>query len=171
MTSTEVWVSTARGGRPSAVRSGTPLIGESNGERDIRAVVWGEVVAQLPDAVDEDVVLVPADGKVFEVLNSFGGTLRRGVTAADQPPEHAQDLQVDELRRIERVAVVCAVAAHRFAGGEIEQETGGGARVDDEHYRVSRSCRMMSAGAPTSAVASDADVRSSRAGQDRSNAS
>lgn len=75
---------------------------EDLGERDVGRVVCGEILAERPDSREQDVVLMAHEAKVSEVRQRHARPLGAEGADRDVPAKGLQDLEVQEVRHVER---------------------------------------------------------------------
>lgn len=68
---------------------------------DVAAVVRAHDVSQRPDAGDEPGMAVSVEGEHVQPGNGVATRLDRDLAKANETPDRADDLEVDELRRVQ----------------------------------------------------------------------
>lgn len=114
---------------------------QSFSQSQIDRVVCGELVAQPPDSLGEwfDPVADDAEGKVIDPC--LLGARRSELSTQDEPSDHREDLDIEEVRRMHLARKVfqqpCIdVASHqRFHHGR---------RINNDHRRPAPSSLTMS---------------------------
>ena len=74
---------------------------ERLGERQVHSVVRRHVLTQFPDSSGKIDMAVSQDGQQCQVLDRFFRTPGAHVPAMNQTPQRAEDLHVEEMRRVE----------------------------------------------------------------------
>ena len=128
------WVATARASRPSAVSSGTGFVGHALGERDVarRRRPRSSRAAARAAARGCRARNAGSGGRQIgdRPIGALGGRLAGG----DEPPQRAQNLHVDEVRRVQREPMVGEMLA------------------DDRRPRAGRGSSSVSALASTTSI-------------------
>lgn len=135
-----------------ARRRGEPLVAreqrglEHLGEGDVHRVIGGEIAAQRPHPRQKEVMRISSQGKVGEIderhATALGIELARGRVA----PDGLRDLDVEQMRRVQRFPGSKEPPLDRFGGGRPQEHFDQGRSVDNDHER-SRSARTARAGA------------------------
>lgn len=125
---------------------------EQLGQRDVGRVVGRQVAAQRPDAGQQQLMRVPLERQVGEVLQRLARAFGGKRTLRDETAQHLSDLEVQQVGRVQRGVrrrqqTVDQPFAHRRPQQHLESRR----RVEHDH-RPSRSVATAEAiGSPGSA--------------------
>jgi hypothetical protein len=114
------------------------------GEGDVHGVVRGNVVSQLPRTTQQIEMGVTMEIEVGEIRNRFVGTGGRHFTGAHETSKALNDLDVQEMRRVELVLVTKETGLYACAARGLQEKLQERRGVDHDHAD-SRSSRMTTA--------------------------
>jgi hypothetical protein len=103
------------------------------GEGDVHRVVCADVVPQLPRTSQQIDMGVTMKIEVEEIRNRFVGTAGSDFTGPDETSQALNDLDVQEVRRVESVLVAKEAGLDSDAKGGLQKELQERRRVDDDH--------------------------------------
>ncbi len=79
---------------------------ERFGERNVNSVERSEVVPQFPNPRQQEIVRIPSQRKVCEIGERRAAALLVDVAMRGVPPDHLRDLDVQQVRGVQRFARV-----------------------------------------------------------------
>ena len=128
----------------------TPVAGDQRhiqrfGEGDVGSVVSREVVPQIPDTGQKETVRIAVHRKLGEYCESCAAAFAVDLTTERVTAECVRDLDIEQLRRVQRQACVEQSPFNDRRCGRLEENFDQSRSVDNDHSR-SRSVRMTSAG-------------------------
>ena len=130
-------------GKPAVARDQRRI--QRLGKGDIDGVVGREVVPQIPDSGQQDVVRIALDGHAGEVGHGLATALAIELSRAGVAAKNLGGLDIDEMRRGEGVARIEEPCRDSSGFVRVQEQFDEGRGIDDDH-RLSRSCRIISAG-------------------------
>ncbi len=117
---------------PEGCVAGEERRSERLGERNVGSVVSREGAPKLPDARREDVVRIARQRESEEVVDGLGRAARREDSPALEAPEHLEDFEIEEMRRVKGDAWREEAAENLRRTGRVEQGVDDDGGVDDD---------------------------------------
>jgi len=107
------------------------------GQREVRGVKYGHVVPQLPDPVDKAPVWIAPYTEAGKIAEGRLGACARQASLADEPAEPLDDLDIQQLRGVQRLAGRADPRSDPFERTDREEviDRGGGVEDDQEASR------------------------------------
>jgi hypothetical protein len=121
------------------------------GQCDIGGVIGREVAPQIPDARQKEIMRIPPQCEVGEVRQSQAAAFNTDISIRGVAPDDLRDLDIEQMRRVERLTRSEEPILHRFRRRRAEKGLEQRRRVDNDHPR-SRSIRTASAGDMDAAI-------------------
>jgi len=118
---------------------------ESFGERQVHGVAGRDIVAKRLDSGEKNIVAVPGYVQVGEVGHRPLGSRRVKNARRVVPPKYLRDLQVQQMRRVERLVPRRYPPGDAAACRGSKQQLDDCRRIENDHL-MSRSARNISAG-------------------------
>jgi len=125
---------------------------EELGQCDVSRVIGGDVVPELPDPRQQRLMLVADDAELCEACQCCKRRRRFGVPPTNQPTQGRDHLDIDQVGSVERLTPQ-QLASLRTRAPLVGHRADEDAGIADDHDRLSRSARMISA-----ALVSGADI-------------
>jgi len=94
---------------------------ERFGKRDIDRVVGRQIVPQIPNARQEKIMRIPQQRKVREIRKSNAATLAIDIAIRGIAPDHLRDFDIEQMRRVKRLASGEQPILHRLRRRRAEQ--------------------------------------------------
>lgn len=115
-------------------------------QSDVHRVVSGEIATQRPHPRQKEVLRIAPQWKVGEIDERRTTALGIELARSRIAPNDLCDLDVDQMRRVQRFPGIKQAPFDRFGGGCPQEHFDQRRSVDNDHER-SRSARMARAGA------------------------
>jgi len=119
--------------------------GEGLGKGDIRGIIGGEIVPELPDSRKEDVMGIAGEREVHQVFERLQAPLPIKIPSRRVPAKHLHDLQVEEVRRVQSLPCREQAVGDPRPYPSVEEDLENGRGIDHDQRR-SRSARTAREG-------------------------
>src|SRR5437016_1869602 len=74
-------------------------------ECEVCSIIGCKVRTEIPDARQKRLVRVTYEAQIHEILDGLAGALDGELSGNEVAPEHLSDLEIQEVRRMERFAL------------------------------------------------------------------